>query len=179
MLSRQQSVTTRRITQILRRYLGRYQSILLGTFHEHLSGALMQKGALSKFWPSLGAPVRGKLNKITTNFPCEKNFQGVDPWFSRKKGAPQNVHAIFVCLFLVSGPQQVYVPKPLQQTVGLLSPKLYMDVPAGLRKSDFLFTNNFCSISNPSVYHFQMKSTKFWPNWVLFTIICPKYTQFE
>ena len=34
----------------------------------------------------------------------------------------------------------------------------------------------FCPISHPSVYHFQKKSTQFWPNWMLFTIICPKYT---
>ena len=35
-----------------------------------------------------------------------------------------------------------------------------------------------CRISHPSVYHFQKKTTQFWPNWILFTIICPKYTQF-
>ena len=26
----------------------------------------------------------------------------------------------------------------------------------------------FCQISHPSVYHFQKKSTQFWPNWVFF-----------
>ena len=36
----------------------------------------------------------------------------------------------------------------------------------------------FCLISQPSVYHFQKTIIQFWPNWVLFTIICPKYTQF-
>ena len=36
----------------------------------------------------------------------------------------------------------------------------------------------FCQISHPSVYHFRKKSTQFGSNWVLFTIICPKYTQF-
>ena len=36
----------------------------------------------------------------------------------------------------------------------------------------------FCQISHPSVYHFWKKSTQFGSNWVLFTIICPKYTQF-
>ena len=36
----------------------------------------------------------------------------------------------------------------------------------------------FYLISHPSVYHFGKKSTQFWPNWVLFTIMCPKYTQF-
>ena len=36
----------------------------------------------------------------------------------------------------------------------------------------------FCLISHPSINHFWKKSTQFWPNWVLFTIICPKYTQF-
>ena len=36
----------------------------------------------------------------------------------------------------------------------------------------------FCQISHPSVYHFQKKSTQFGSNWVLFTIICPKFTQF-
>ena len=36
-----------------------------------------------------------------------------------------------------------------------------------------------CPISHPSVYHFRKKSTQFWPNWVLFTIICPTYTQFK
>ena len=72
-------------------------------------------------------------------------------------------------------------------------PKSYMDVPAGPRKSDFFYTNFllnfspisifsipiFCSIFHPSVYHFQKKSTQFFlPNWVLSTLICPKYTQF-
>ena len=36
-----------------------------------------------------------------------------------------------------------------------------------------------CPISHPSVYHFRKKSTQFLPNWVLFTIICPTYTQFK
>ena len=36
----------------------------------------------------------------------------------------------------------------------------------------------FCQISHPSVYHFRKKNTQFGSNWVLFTIICPKYTQF-
>ena len=36
----------------------------------------------------------------------------------------------------------------------------------------------FCLISHPSVYRFQKKNTQFWPNWALFTIICPKFTQF-
>ena len=52
-----------------------------------------------------------------------------------------------------------------------------MDVPARPGKSDFLYTNflpNFPPISIP----FSKGSTQFWPNWVLFTIICPKYTQF-
>ena len=29
-----------------------------------------------------------------------------------------------------------------------------------------------------SVYHFQNKSTQYYSNWLLFTIICSKYTQF-
>ena len=36
----------------------------------------------------------------------------------------------------------------------------------------------FCPISHPSVYHLRKTSTQFWPNWVLFTKNCPKYTQF-
>ena len=36
----------------------------------------------------------------------------------------------------------------------------------------------FRSITHPIVYHFQKKSTQFCQNWVLFTIICSKYTQF-
>ena len=62
----------------------------------------------------------------------------------------------------------------------VLSPKSYVDVPAGPRKSDYLYTNflpNFPPISRP-LYHFRKKSTQFGSNWVLFTIICPKYTQF-
>ena len=43
---------------------------------------------------------------------------------------------------------------------GVLSPKSYVDVPAGPRKSDYLYTN-FCQISHPSVYHFRKKSTQF------------------
>ena len=59
---------------------------------------------------------------------------------------------------------------------GLLSPKSYVDVPAGPRKSDYLYTNfllNFPPISIP----FSKEKHPIWPNWVLFTIICPKYTQ--
>ena len=37
---------------------------------------------------------------------------------------------------------------------------------------------NFCTISHPSVCHFRKKGVQFWPNGVLFTIICPKYTRF-
>ena len=36
----------------------------------------------------------------------------------------------------------------------------------------------FCLISRSSIYHFQKKSTKFRPNWVLITVFGPKYTQF-
>ena len=36
----------------------------------------------------------------------------------------------------------------------------------------------FCLLFHLSVYNFRRKSTQVWPNWVLFTIICPKYTQF-
>ena len=61
---------------------------------------------------------------------------------------------------------------------GLLSPKSYVDVPTGPQKSASLYTN-FCPISHPAVYHFWKKSIQlFWPNWVIFTRICPKYTQF-
>ena len=36
----------------------------------------------------------------------------------------------------------------------------------------------FCTIIHPSVYHFRKKSTQCCSSWVLFTIICSKYTQF-
>ena len=49
----------------------------------------------------------------------------------------------------------------------LLSPKLYMDVPARPQKSDFITI--CCLISHPSVYHFQRRSTQF----CLFTTIFP------
>ena len=60
---------------------------------------------------------------------------------------------------------------------GLLSPKLYVDVPAEPEQSDYLYTNflpNFPPISIP----FSEEKHPIWPNWVLLTIICPKYTQF-
>ena len=41
---------------------------------------------------------------------------------------------------------------------GVLSPKSYVDVPAGPRKYQYQF---FCQISHPSVYHFRKKSTQF------------------
>ena len=56
---------------------------------------------------------------------------------------------------------------------GLLSPKSYVDVPTGPRKSDYLYTNflpNFPPISIP----FSKEKHPIWPNWVLFTIICPQ-----
>ena len=46
----------------------------------------------------------------------------------------------------------VEVKQGMQRARGLLSPKLYMDVPAGRQKSDFLYTNfvpNFPPISIP------------------------------
>ena len=50
---------------------------------------------------------------------------------------------------------------------GFLSPKSYVDVPAGPRKSDYLYTNflpNFPPISIP----FSKEKHIIWPNWVLF-----------
>ena len=65
---------------------------------------------------------------------------------------------------------------------GLLSPKSYVDVPPGMCLPDLenltIFIPIFCQISYPWVYHFRKKRTQFWTNWVLFTIVCPKYTQF-
>ena len=61
---------------------------------------------------------------------------------------------------------------------GALSPKLYVDGPAGPRKFDFLQTNfshNYPPISTPFS---KKKNTQFCSNCVLFTIICSKYTQF-
>ena len=53
----------------------------------------------------------------------------------------------------------------LNQIIGavLLLPKSYVDVPAGPRKSDFLYTF-FCIIFHPTVFYVS--------------IICPKYTQY-
>ena len=53
---------------------------------------------------------------------------------------------------------------------GLLSTKSYVDVPAGPQKSEYLYTNLLPNIS-PINIPFWKKSTKFWSNWVLFTII--------
>ena len=36
----------------------------------------------------------------------------------------------------------------------------------------------FCQFSTHQYTIFERKAPNFWPNWVLFTIICPKYTQF-
>ena len=61
---------------------------------------------------------------------------------------------------------------------GLFSPKSYVDVLARRQKSDFLYTNflpKFPPISIP--FSFRKKITQFWPNLVLFTIDCPKYTK--
>ena len=59
---------------------------------------------------------------------------------------------------------------------GDLSPKSYVDVPAGPRKSDYLYINflpNFPPISIP----FLKEKHPIWIKLGAFTIICPKYTQ--
>ena len=59
---------------------------------------------------------------------------------------------------------------------GVLSPKLYVDVPGACRTLKIwlslyqFFAYNFPPIR--TVYCFRKKSTQFWPNWVLSTIIC-------
>ena len=52
----------------------------------------------------------------------------------------------------------------------LLSPKSYMDVPAGSQKSDFLYTNFLPNFPPISILFLKKKkkSTQFWPNWVLY-----------
>ena len=40
------------------------------------------------------------------------------------------------------------------------------------------FSIQFLPITHPSVYPFRQKNTQFCSNWVLFTMICSKYTQF-
>ena len=47
---------------------------------------------------------------------------------------------------------------------GVLSPKSYVDVPAGLQKSDFLYTNflpNFLPISMYTIFERTPKYTQF------------------
>ena len=67
--------------------------------------------------------------------------------------------------------------KEWQNPGGSLLPKSYMDVHAKPQKFDFLYSNflpNYPPISIP----FLIEKHPICPNWVLFTIICSKYTQF-
>ena len=60
---------------------------------------------------------------------------------------------------------------------GLLSPKWYVDVSAGPRKFDFLYTN-FLLISLPISVPFSKEKHPILTKLDTFTIICLKYTQF-
>ena len=60
---------------------------------------------------------------------------------------------------------------------GVTFPKILRGCACQTSKISLLYTNFLPNFPPISVYHFWKKRTLFWPNWVLFTIICPKYTQ--
>ena len=68
----------------------------------------------------------------------------------------------------------VKLPKVPQSPDGVPSSKLYVDVPAGPWKFDFLYTNFHTIIS----ILFLKENHQFCSNRLLFNIICSKYTQF-
>ena len=65
----------------------------------------------------------------------------------------------------------------LKTPEGVFSPKLYVNVPVAPWKFSFHYTNFSHNYTHQSVHHFRKKSTKFCSNWVLFTIVCSKYTK--
>ena len=95
---------------------------------------------------------------------------------NRQLQSGQSVSDPYVSFLLSQATQKKNAIRSGLPPGGLLSPKSYMDVPVDLENLTFSIPI-FCLIYHPSVYHFRKKSTQFCPNWMLFTIICPKYTQ--
>ena len=61
---------------------------------------------------------------------------------------------------------------------GVLQTILCVDVPAGLLNFYFRYTQSCPHLPPINIPFFFAKNTRFCYNWMLFTIICSKYTQF-